>query len=161
MNSELLRNPTFIQKVLEIGLKMLLEEAKSLGAVCGVGGVGIVVEGELQTKFAPLDGDWSLAYDADKQWDGESEKGINYLGFAMGKMAQSVRTKEPSTDYPITRFDYGESNDDGSFCEAFYCDGFRYELHAVFSGLSSADDKRSSITSVGYMRVESTQLLSA
>lgn len=160
MFSRFLKDSSIRNTLLESGLIKVMAAAEARNATCGVGGVAILYEGRLYPLFAPLHNDWSLAYDPDKQWPDETQKGINYLGYAMGKLAQAVRTKEPSTDFPITHFDYGESNDVGSFCETMFLeDGGSFEFHAVYSGMESNQDKVSSIEGVSHMVVLGQKLL--
>ena len=154
MFSRFLKDSSIRDTILEAGLFKLMAAAEARDATCGVGGAAIVYEGRMYPLYAPLHDDWSLAFDPEKQWPGEKEKGIDYLGYAMGKMAQSVRTHEPSTDFPITKYDFGESNDVGSFCETISLeDGGSFEFHAVYSGMESNQDKASSIESVSHMQV--------
>lgn len=160
MFSRLLKDSSIRDSILEAGLIKVMAAAEARNATCGVGGVAILYEGRLYPLFAPLHNDWSLAFDPDKQWPGETEKGINYLGYAMGKLAQAARTNVPSTDCPITRYDYGESNDVGSYCETIYLEyGGSFEFHAVYSGMESNQDKVSSIEGVSHMVVLGQKLL--
>lgn len=142
--------------ILDSGLEALMAKAEELGATCGAGGIAIVFEdGKLYSTFEPIDGDWSKSYDMEKTWPGESEKGIDYLGYAMGKMAQSVRTGKPSIEDGTP--DYGESASIGSACLVCKLQALpgneetNFKLIAVYSGMTSEDDALASKSAVDAM----------
>lgn len=137
-----LRNPGVIDAILEATMKGGLEEATNLGAKMGVMVAAIVVDGELYPAARAFGNDIMEEIEPYKKWEGDQKIGVNYLGYAFGKLAQSIRTGLPSKEG--SALGYGESDDAGSDLEICSCSNFMgpktFKLLAAFSGMSSKED---------------------
>jgi len=144
-----------IADILDTGIAALMKKADELGAQCGAGGVGILVDKRLYILCEPFR-DWMSAFDPTKTWPEDEDfdpdnprTGINYVGYALMKMAQSVRTGKPSQTIGI--LGYGEADDIGCAVGKCFIESLSEDyvtIFAVFSGMTSKYDLISADTSV-------------
>lgn len=142
-----LHNPGVISAVLESTLAGGLEAARLLGATHGAIVAAIVVDGKLHLDAQALGGDVMTENNPNRKWIEDPKTGINYVGYATGKIMQSIRTGVPSNEG--SALGYGESDAVGSYREICFCldpDGnkIQFLLLAAYSGMSSEEDLRAS-----------------
>lgn len=160
MNMRFVNTPEAISAMLESGMDVLMKKAEFLGATCGAGGVGLLFEGKLHTLSEPLRNDWALAFDPNKEWPGETEIGIDYLGYVLGKISLSARIKADSYDSPASgKCDYGESNSIGCVFSVLLLNcNENVELYAAFSGMTPDQDKEAAYEAVAAMELMADKL---
>lgn len=162
----ILSDPSSIQRIFGAGIKELNNAANSLGATAGVCGVGILIGEKVLTEFSPLNGDWSLVSSPDETWPDDEAKGVNYLGYAMGKMAFAIRTKSDSATSSIEALSYGESDSLGCayFKEADHVlddsdNLLELDFLAVFSGMDERADLDAAKVAIQRMRDEYKRII--
>lgn len=138
-----LYDPGVMDAVLQAALAGGLKKAADLKAKQGAVVAAIVVNGELYLQSQAISGDVATEYDPDITWEEDPIIGINYVGYAIGKAMQTLRTSIPSKEGGA--IGYGESNDVGSDREICFCHNHKGEkvqflLILSYSGVSSQED---------------------
>lgn len=137
-----LHNPGVIAAVLKAAITSGLEEAASRNSKHGAMVAAIVLDGKLYLDAQALGGDVTKENDLDIKWEDNPNAGINYVGYAIGKVMQSIRTGTFSNEGKA--LGYGESDAVGSYCTMCFCidSNVLFQLLTAYSGMSSEDDFR-------------------
>jgi hypothetical protein len=103
----------------------------------------IVLDGKIHLDAQAFGGDVTNENNPDRNWEGDPNVGINYVGYATGKVMQSMRTKAPSNEEDA--LGYGESDSAGSYREICFCvdpagNKIEFLLLAAYSGMEPEED---------------------
>lgn len=138
-----LHQPDVMSSILERILTFGITNAKSRGADHGAIVAAFYIDGELFLRSRACNGDIAKESNPNLTWEDDHHIGINYVGFAIGKIMQSIRTGTFSEEG--SALGYGESDAKGSYREICFDrnkvgEDIPFELHAAFSGLDSDTD---------------------